>query len=235
VRALHDLSLTLRAGEILGIVGIDGNGQRELAETVVGLREITGGTITVSGTDTEGYGPAERRKRLSIGYVPEDRQKVGLDLDSDISLNMVLRSFRDVPYARNGWMDFTRIRRHAEDLAKRYDVRMRGIGQRVRDLSGGNQQKIILAREIEDNPKVLVVSQPTKGLDVGAIEFVQRTLLAQRDQGAGILYISSELDELLLVADRLAVIFKGRIVGELPASEATPEKLGLLMTGRTVS
>jgi simple sugar transport system ATP-binding protein len=235
VRALHEMSLTLRAGEILGIVGIDGNGQRELAETVVGLREITGGTITVSGTDTQGYGPAERRTKLGIGYVPEDRQKVGLDLDSDISLNMVLRSFRDAPYSRLGWMDFARIRRHAEDLAKRYDVRMRGIGQRVRDLSGGNQQKIILAREIEDNPKVLVVSQPTKGLDVGAIEFVQRTLLAQRDEGAGILYISSELEELLLVADRLAVIFKGRIVGELPASEATPEKLGLLMTGRTVS
>lgn len=235
VQALHELSLTVRGGEILGIVGIDGNGQRELAETVVGLREYTDGTISVSGTDMKGLGPAERRRRLGVGYVPEDRQKVGLDLDSDISLNMVLRGFREPPYSRYGWMDFAKIRTHANDLAKRYDVRMRGIGQRVRDLSGGNQQKIILAREIEANPKVLVVSQPTKGLDVGAIEFVQRTLLSQRDEGAGILYISSELDELLLVADRLAVIFKGRIVGELPASEATPEKLGLLMTGRKAS
>jgi ABC-type uncharacterized transport system ATPase subunit len=231
VQALRDLSLTVRGGEIVGIVGIDGNGQRELAEAVVGLRDYTG-TISVGGKDTSGFGPAERKRSFGIGYVPEDRQKVGLDLDSDISLNMVLRGFRERPYSRFGWMDFGKIRAHADDLARRYDVRMRGIGQRVRDLSGGNQQKIILAREIEANPKVLVVSQPTKGLDVGAIEFVQRTLLSQRDEGAGILYISSELDELLLVADRLAVIFKGRIVGELPASEATPERLGLLMTGR---
>ncbi|HEV7434127.1 MAG TPA: ABC transporter ATP-binding protein [Pseudorhizobium sp.] len=234
VQALHNLSLKVRGGEILGIVGIDGNGQRELAEAVVGLRELTGGTISISGTDTKSYGPNERKHKLKVGYVPEDRQKVGLDLDSDISLNMVLRGYRQAPYSNFGLMDYARIRTHAEDLAKRYDVRMRGVSQRVRDLSGGNQQKIILAREIEDDPKVLVVSQPTKGLDVGAIEFVQRTLLSQRDEGAGILYISSELDELLLVADRLAVIFKGRIVGELPASEATPEKLGLLMTGRDI-
>jgi simple sugar transport system ATP-binding protein len=148
---------------------------------------------------------------------------------------MVLRGFRRAPYATYGWMDYAKIRSHAQDLAKRYDVRMQDVSQRVRDLSGGNQQKIILAREIEGDPKLIVVSQPTKGLDVGAIEFVQRTLLAQRDRGAGILYISSELEELLLVADRLAVIFKGRIVGELAASEATSEKLGLLMTGRVVA
>ncbi|RBI69853.1 ABC transporter ATP-binding protein [Roseovarius sp. TE539] len=235
VSALDELSLSVREGEILGIVGIDGNGQRELAETVAGLRNLTSGKITVSGRDAEGYDPAERKHKLGVGYVPEDRQKVGLDLDSDVSLNMVLRGFRERPFAIRGWMDYARIRSHAEDLAKRYDVRMQGVSQIARDLSGGNQQKIILAREIEDNPRVLVVSQPTKGLDVGAIEFVQRTLLSQRDRGDAILYISSELEELLLVADRLAVIFKGRIVGELPASEATSEKLGLLMTGKEVA
>lgn len=233
--ALNELSLTVREGEILGIVGVDGNGQRELAEVVVGLRNLTNGKITVSGTDVDGYGPAERKHNLRIGYVPEDRQKVGLDLDSDISLNMVLRGFRRAPYSKFGWMNYQRIRTDAADLAERYDVRMQNISQRVRDLSGGNQQKIILAREIEDGPKVLVVSQPTKGLDVGAIEFVQRTLLAQRDNGTGILYISSELEEVLLVADRVAVIFNGRIVGELAASEATPEKMGMLMAGKEVA
>jgi ABC-type uncharacterized transport system ATPase subunit len=235
IGALHALSLTVRGGEILGIVGIDGNGQRELAETVAGLRDISSGRISICGQDACGVDPAERKRVLGMGYVPEDRQKVGLDLDSDIAFNMVLRSFRAAPYSHYGWMNFKKIRAHAEDLAKRYDVRMQNVSQRVRDLSGGNQQKIILAREIEDNPKLLIVAQPTKGLDVGAIEFVQRTLLTQRDKGTGVLYISSELEELLLVADRLAVIFKGRIIGEMPASEATSENLGLLMTGRKIA
>lgn len=235
VTALQDLSLTLRGGEILGIVGIDGNGQRELAETIAGLRDTSQGRIAICGRDASGYNPSERKRILGMGYVPEDRQKVGLDLDSDIAFNMVLRSFRAPPFSKFGWMNFRKIRAHAEDLAERYDVRMQSVSQRVRDLSGGNQQKIILAREIEDDPKLLVVSQPTKGLDVGAIEFVQRTLLMQRDNGTGVLYISSELEEMLLVADRLAVIFKGQIVGEMPASEATSEKLGLLMTGREIS
>lgn len=235
IGALHALSLTVRGGEILGIVGIDGNGQRELAETIAGLRDISSGRIIICGHDASGVDPAERKRVMGMGYVPEDRQKVGLDLDSDIAFNMVLRSFRAPPYSHYGWMDFKKIHAHAEDLAKRYDVRMQNVSQRVRDLSGGNQQKIILAREIEDDPKLLIVAQPTKGLDVGAIEFVQRTLLAQRDKGTGVLYISSELEELLLVADRLAVIFKGRIIGEMPASEATSEKLGLLMTGREIA
>ncbi|RKF16746.1 ABC transporter ATP-binding protein [Roseovarius spongiae] len=235
IGALDGLSLTVRGGEILGLVGIDGNGQGELAETIAGLRDISKGRISICGQDARGFDPAQRKSALGMGYVPEDRQKVGLDLDSDIAFNMVLRSFRAPPFSRAGWINFRKIRSHAEDLAGRYDVRMQNVSQRVRDLSGGNQQKIILAREIEDDPRLLVVAQPTKGLDVGAIEFVQRTLLAQRDRGTGVLYISSELEELLLVADRLAVIFKGRIVGEMPASEATSEKLGLLMTGKELT
>jgi simple sugar transport system ATP-binding protein len=230
--ALDGLSLTVNAGEIVGIAGVDGNGQRELAETIAGLRKASAGTVKICGQVADRLNPAERKRRLRMGFVPEDRQKVGLDLDSDIAFNMVLRSFRLPPFSRHGWVDFAKIKTHAKQLAERYDVRMRGVGQRARDLSGGNQQKIILAREMEDEPELLIVSQPTKGLDVGAIEFVQRTLLAQRDRGTGILYISTELEELLMVADRLAVIFNGRIVGELPVSEATPERLGLLMTGK---
>jgi ABC-type uncharacterized transport system ATPase subunit len=230
--ALNGLSLTVKAGEIVGIAGVDGNGQRELAETIAGLRKASAGTVKICGQVADRLNPAERKRRLRMGFVPEDRQKVGLDLDSDIAFNMVLRSFRLPPFSRHGWVDFAKIKTHAKQLAERYDVRMRGVGQRARDLSGGNQQKIILAREMEDEPELLIVSQPTKGLDVGAIEFVQRTLLAQRDRGTGILYISTELEELLMVADRLAVIFNGRIVGELPVSEATPERLGLLMTGK---
>jgi simple sugar transport system ATP-binding protein len=166
-----------------------------------------------------------------MGFVPEDRQRMGLDLDSSVALNMVLRSFRSRPFSRAGWMNFAAIDSHAKDLAARYDVRMRGIAQAARDLSGGNQQKIILAREIEDEPDVLIISQPTKGLDIGAIEFVQKTLLAQRERGCAILYISTELEDLLQVADRVAVISKGKVVGNIARGEATSQRLGLMMAG----
>ncbi|MGE0238188.1 MAG: ABC transporter ATP-binding protein [Parvibaculaceae bacterium] len=230
--AVRDLSLTVRAGEVLGIAGVDGNGQRELCEAIAGLRDAKGGTISVRGERIDHMSVAERKERMRIGYVPEDRHASGLDISSPITINSILRSFRNRPYSRLGWVDFTVIERHAADLAERYDVRMRGIHQMVRDLSGGNQQKIILAREIDEKPILLVVSQATKGLDVGAVDFVQRTLAAQCATGAAILYVSTELRDLLQIADRVAVIYEGSIVGTLSASEAVPEKLGLMMAGK---
>ena len=174
---------------------------------------------------------AERKHRLGIGYVPEDRQRVGLVLDHSVAMNLMLRSYNSLPYARHKFLNFSAIRTNAERLVERYDVRLQSTDQETRYLSGGNQQKVILAREIEGGPRVLIVSQPTKGLDVGATEFVQNTLLDQRENGVAILYISTELENLLAVSDRIAVIFKGRITGVLDTSEATAEKLGMLMAG----
>ena len=231
VAAVDGVSIDVRQGEILGLAGVDGNGQKELAEAIGGVRPSSGGTIEVGGTDVRDFDPSARKNVLRMGFVPEDRQRMGLDLDSNVAMNMVLRSFRAKPFATAGWMNFGAIERHAINLAERYDVRMRGINQNARDLSGGNQQKIILAREIEDEPDVLVVAQPTKGLDIGAIEFVQKTLLAQRERGCAILYISTELEDLLQVADRVAVISKGKITGVIPRSEASSQRLGLMMAG----
>jgi simple sugar transport system ATP-binding protein len=230
--AVRNLSLNLREGEVLGIAGVDGNGQKELCEAIAGLRSIDNGEVKVDGQSVHGLSAAERRKRLRMGFVPEDRHASGLDIGSSVALNTVLRGFRERPFSRYGWVDFKAIRDRARDLVQRYDVRLRSIDQTVRDLSGGNQQKIILAREIEDKPRLLVVSQATKGLDVGAIEFVQKALMEQCAAGMAILYVSTELEDLLQVSDRVAVIYEGTIVGMVDVDDATPEALGLLMAGR---
>jgi ABC-type uncharacterized transport system ATPase subunit len=229
--ALDDVSFTVRSGEILGIAGVDGNGQSELAEVITGLREPVAGRIIVDGHDVSQASVEERKQRFRLGYVPEDRHEVGLVLQDSVAMNLVLRSYRSPPFATHFLLNRKTIETNAEKLVKQYDVRLQDIGQDVRYLSGGNQQKVILAREIEDNPQVLVVSQPTKGLDVGAIEFVQNTLLDQRGKGVAILYISTELEHLFEVCDRIAVIFRGRITGLLETADATPERLGLLMAG----
>jgi simple sugar transport system ATP-binding protein len=229
--ALDGLSFSVRAGEILGIAGVDGNGQAELAEAIAGLRPLAAGRISIAGEDMSQTSVAERKHRLGLGYVPEDRQRVGLAMDATVAMNTVLRSFDKPPYAANRIFNFAAIRANARALVEQYDVRLQSIEQEVRYLSGGNQQKIILAREIEEGPRVLVVAQPTKGLDVGAIEFVQKTLLAQRDKGVAILYISTELEHLMAVSDRVAVMFEGRITGTMRTSEATAERIGMLMAG----
>jgi len=229
--ALDGMSFSVRAGEILGIAGVDGNGQAELAEAIAGLRPLETGRISIADEDMSQASVAERKHRHGLGYVPEDRNRVGLAMDATVAMNTVLRSFDKPPFARNRIFDVAAIRANARALVEQYDVRLQSIEQEVRYLSGGNQQKIILAREIEEGPRVLVVAQPTKGLDVGAIEFVQKTLLAQRDKGVAILYISTELEQLMAVSDRVAVIFEGRITGTMRTSEATAERLGMLMAG----
>jgi ABC-type uncharacterized transport system ATPase subunit len=231
ILALDGVSLTVRAGEILGVAGVDGNGQTELAEVIAGLRPLGGGRILLGEHDVSTASVAERKHRFRLGYVPEDRQRTGLVLDRSVGLNLILRNYRQPAFARFGFLDFGAMRAHAARLVTRYDVRLRDLDQPVRYLSGGNQQKLILAREIEDRPAVLVVAQPTKGLDVGAIEFVQRTLLEERRRGVAILYISTELEHLMAVSDRIGVLFRGRVTGLLGAEDATPERLGLLMAG----
>ncbi len=231
LEALDDVSFTVRSGEILGLAGVDGNGQTELAEVIAGLRELTAGRISVAGEDITEASVATRKHKYGIGYVPEDRQRVGLVLDHTVASNLMLRDYRQAPFARYNILNFGAIRANAEALVARYDVRLQSVNQATRYLSGGNQQKLILAREIEGKPRVLIVTQPTKGLDVGAIEFVQNTLLEQRGQGVAILYVSTELEHLLALADRVAVIFRGRISGVLTPAEASPERLGLLMAG----
>jgi simple sugar transport system ATP-binding protein len=235
LEAIDHVSLTVRAGEILGIAGVDGNGQNELAEAIAGLRAPAAGHIRIDARDITHASTADRLHEHGLAYVPEDRQRTGLVLDNSIVANIMLRDYRRAPFARHGLLDFGAARDHAARLVKAYDVRLQSIDQQARYLSGGNQQKVILAREIERGPKVLVVCQPCKGLDVGAIEFVQQALLDQRKRGVAILYISTELEHILMACDRIAVIARGRITGILAPAEATAERLGLLMAGSTAA
>ena len=231
IQALDDVSFTVRAGEILGVSGVDGNGQIELAEAIAGLRPTLTGRIVVDGRDVASLGVKARIVEARIAFVPEDRQSQGLVLDYPVALNMVLRSFDRPPTSRYSVLNFAAIRKFASDLALRYDVRLRTVDQLTRFLSGGNQQKIILAREIEAAPRLLVVMQACKGLDVGAIEFVQKTILNLKEKGVAVLYVSTELEHVLDVSDRIAVMFRGRITGFLNRNEASTQRIGELMAG----
>ena len=232
--ALQGVSFDVHEGEILGFAGVDGNGQAELAEVIAGLRPIHAGSMKLDGEEISDCSVAARAHRLKIGYVPEDRHRTGLVLDQSIASNLMLRAYNRPPFVRSGGiLDFSAIRANANRLVERYRVRHSSIDQQARRLSGGNQQKLILAREIEAGPRLLIVAQPCKGLDVGAIEFVQNTLIEQRSKGVGIIYISTELEHILAVCDRVAVMFRGRITGVMTPREATSDRLGRLMAGVT--
>jgi ABC-type uncharacterized transport system ATPase subunit len=231
VRALDDLSFELRAGEVLGVAGVDGNGQRELGEVIAGLRALDGGRILAGGRDIGSLGVKARKDEAGIGFVPEDRQTTGLVLDYPVATNLILRDYDRPPVARRGMLDFAYVAKNAALLVKRYDVRLRSPQQPARFLSGGNQQKLILAREIEARPRILIIMQACKGLDVGAIEFVQNTIFELKKAGIGVLYVSTELEHVMDIADRIAVMYRGRITGTLTPDEATPERFGELMAG----
>lgn len=229
--ALQSVSLRLHAGEVLGITGVDGNGQRELAETIVGLRPMVSGDIAVDGRSIRGLSVRERIVETRIGFVPEDRHETGLVLDYPVSTNMALRDFDRSPVSRMGVIDDRVIQARAADLVERYDIRLAHRNQHARMLSGGNQQKIILAREISAEPRILVVMQATKGLDVGAIAFVQQKILEERDRGVAVLYISTELEHMMEVADRIGVLCAGQLSPILQPEQATNERIGLYMAG----
>ncbi|MCB2128708.1 MAG: ABC transporter ATP-binding protein [Rhodobacteraceae bacterium] len=231
IEAVKGVTLSVRAGEVLGVAGVDGNGQAELANAIVGLLAPKSGSVLVDDADVTSASVHVRRQRHRVSYVPEDRHHTGLVLDFSIAQNAMLRDFTAAPFSRGGVVQTRTVREKATDWVRRYDVRMRGIDQKVRFLSGGNQQKLIFAREVESDPRVLIVMQPTKGLDVGAIEAVQRTVIAERAAGKAVLYISTELEHILTVADRIAVMCAGEITGVLTPDEVTTERIGALMGG----
>jgi ABC-type uncharacterized transport system ATPase subunit len=227
---LSDVSFEIRAGEIYGLAGVDGNGQHELVEALTGLRPIDGGSVLLGGVDMTRKSVRERM-RAGIAQIPEDRQKHGLVLDFKVSENMVLTTYKDTRFGRGGFIDDKAVDEHSARLVQEFDVRTAGIHVPMRSLSGGNQQKAIIARELSRNPQLLIAVQPTRGLDIGAIEFVHERLLQAKNEGKAILLISYELDELYKMSDRIAVIFDGQIMGELDSEQVDDEKLGLMMAG----
>jgi ABC-type uncharacterized transport system ATPase subunit len=227
--AVRGLSLVVRAGEIVGIAGVDDNGQGELVETLAGLRRALAGTIRVDGADVT---DADVRGKLDagIGHIAEDRHRRGLVLDFSLAENLALRDYRRAPIAKHGLMSPKRMNERAAPLLEEYDVRGGGSEALALSLSGGNQQKVVIAREIAEHPKVLIAAQPTRGLDVGAIEFVHSRLIEQRDAGRAVLLVSLELEEIRSLSDRVLVMYDGRVVAEL-APEASEEEFGVAMLG----
>ncbi|MDQ7827532.1 MAG: ABC transporter ATP-binding protein [Armatimonadota bacterium] len=230
VAALRGVSFQVRRGEIFGVAGVDGNGQTELAEAVVGLRPVQGGRILLRGRDITAV-PVRERIACGMTYIPADRARFGVIGDMAVADNLVLKVVHRPPYSRRTLLDRVAIAAHARGLVSRFDIRLAHVFQPVRHLSGGNQQKVVLAREVGADPDVLVAVQPTRGLDVGAAEYVLRTILAQRARGTAILYISTELDELLTVSDRLAVLFNGEIMGVVDPRLVSLREISLMMTG----
>jgi general nucleoside transport system ATP-binding protein len=229
LEAVRGVSLDVHAGEIVGLAGVDGNGQTELIEALSGLRHPSSGRVRLGGDDVTGAS-TEDVLDLGLGHIPEDRQRRGLVLEFTLAENLALHDYDKPPNSRFGWLFPSRLVRWAEGLLQQFDVRGGGPLTRASALSGGNQQKVVLAREIAREPSVLLAGQPTRGLDVGAIEFVHRRLVEARDNGKGVLLVSLELEEVLSLADRILAIYEGRIVGEYPP-DVTEEELGIAMTG----
>jgi simple sugar transport system ATP-binding protein len=229
LQAVKDVSLEVRAGEIVGIAGVDGNGQTELIDAIAGLRAPASGRVQLGGRDVT-HATARQALDAGLGHIPEDRQRRGLVLEFSLAENIALHDYDKEPDSTHGWLHPRVLVERAGRLLKQFDVRGGGPTSRAAELSGGNQQKVVLAREIERDPRVLIAAQPTRGLDVGAIEFVHRRLVEERDEGRAILLVSLELEEILSLSDRILVIYEGRIVGEY-GPDATEEELGIAMTG----
>jgi simple sugar transport system ATP-binding protein len=229
LEAVRGLSLLVRAGEIVALAGVDGNGQHELVEAISGLRNTASGSIRIDGEEVAGSG-VRATSDAGVAHIPEDRHLRGLVLDFTLAENLALREYRKPPFSRRGVLNKARIDSRARDLLAEYDVRAGRPGALASSLSGGNQQKVAVAREIASNPSLLIAHQPTRGLDVGAIEFVHRRLIAERDAGRGILLVSLEFEEVRALADRILAIYEGEIVGEFPP-DVSEEELGFAMTG----
>lgn len=229
LEAVRGMSLEVRGGEIVGIAGVDGNGQTELVDAITGLRRPTAGRIVVAGDDVTFDGCRECLD-AGLGHIPEDRHLRGLVLDFTLAENLALHDYRKPPDSRFGWLYPRRLVDRARKILQEFDVRGGGPETHAAALSGGNQQKVVVAREVSRNPAVLIAAQPTRGLDVGAIEFVHRRLVEERDEGRAILLVSFELDEILSLSDRILVVYEGRIVWEY-APDVSEEELGIAMTG----
>jgi simple sugar transport system ATP-binding protein len=229
--AVRDVSFQVRAGEIVGIAGVDGNGQTELIDAITGLRQMDDGRVLVGGRAVENTS-VRTVLDAGLGHIPEDRHRRGLVLDFTLAENIALHDYREAPDSEHGWLFPKRLIARARRILQAFDVRGGGPTTRASALSGGNQQKVVVAREVERDPRVLLAAQPTRGLDVGAIEFVHRRLVEERDGGRAIMLVSLELEEILSLSDRILVMFEGRIVGEY-TPDVTAEELGVAMTGGT--
>ncbi|MGO5011599.1 ABC transporter ATP-binding protein [Niallia sp. Sow4_A1] len=230
VHVVNSLNLDVKAGEIVGIAGVDGNGQSELIEAITGLMKKNNGSITLNGKDISVLTP-RKITESGIGHIPQDRHKHGLVLDFSIGQNMALQTYYKRPFSNYGFLNQTEMEKKASELIEEFDVRTPSIHTPARALSGGNQQKAIIGREVDRDPDLLIAAQPTRGLDVGAIEFIHKRLIEQRDKGKAVLLISFELDEILNVSDRIAVIFDGKIIATVDPKTTTEQELGLLMAG----
>jgi ABC-type uncharacterized transport system ATPase subunit len=227
---LKDVSFEVRAGEILGIAGVEGNGQTELIEVLTGLRQAVSGHIYLQNKDITKFNPKEVRE-VGVSHIPQDRHKFGLLLNFSIAENLILGRHYKKPYANRFFLKQDIIYREANRLIEEYDVRTTDIELPAKSMSGGNQQKAIIAREFDSDPILLVAAQPTRGVDVGAIEFIHKRIVDQRNKGKGVLLVSLELDEVMSLSDRIAVMYEGQIMAILDQKDATEQKLGMLMAG----
>ena len=232
IPAVQNFSLEARSGEVVGIAGVDGNGQSELVAAITGLLSIKSGTVYLKGENIV-HESIRNRNAMGLGHVPEDRHKHGLVLDFRMDENLILKSFRNPPYSNSlGFLQFPKIAEHAEELIAEFDIRSgSGPATPAKSMSGGNQQKVIIAREIDLSPDLLVISQPTRGLDVGAIEYIHQRIMAERDKGRAVLLVSFELDEILSLCDRIVAISKGSIAGIVDADDADERLIGAMMGG----
>jgi ABC-type uncharacterized transport system ATPase subunit len=230
MEALRGIDLSIRASEILGLAGVSGNGQRELAEAIFGLRPVTRGKISLEGRDITGKSPAEMNK-LGLSYIPEERMVDGVIRDFTVAENLILKDHGQHPFALSIFMNPRAIARGCADLIRNFDIRTPHQDTPLKSLSGGNIQKLVLARELAGQPRVLIAAQPTRGVDIGATEYIHQRLLDQRERGTATLLISEDLDEILALADRIAVIYEGQIVGVVDRGAANVEELGLMMAG----
>ncbi len=234
-KVLDSISFTVKKGEILGIAGVEGNGQKELAEVITGIRRSTEGSVFFEGEPLDRMGVRERFNR-GISYVSDDRHRDSLVMDMTVMENLILRNYNRFPFSRNRLLDYKRAEKRAEEALAEYGIKTSGksgIKTLVRLMSGGNQQKVILSREISEESSLIVASQPTRGLDIGASEFVHNTLIRQKEQGKSVVLISADLDELMSLSDRIAVMFEGRIIGIMGREEASVNEIGLYMGGVT--
>lgn len=228
--AVRGVSFDVRAGEVLGIAGVQGNGQTELVEAVTGLRPVLSGQVSILGQDVTNATPREITE-LGVGHIPEDRVHDGLVGDYPVALNVILNSYYREPFAHGIILDEEEIARYAARLVEEFDIRTPSIWVPVANLSGGNQQKVIVAREFSRPIRLLVAAQPTRGLDVGSIEYIHERIIEKRDAGCAILLVSTELDEIMALSDRIAVMYRGEIIDIVPADAVTREELGLMMAG----
>lgn len=228
--AVNGFTLSVRAGEIVGVAGVEGNGQRELVEALAGMRKVVSGRMVLGDLDLTKADP-NRTHHAGVGHIPEDREKHGIVGSYSIADNLVLNEFDQEPYAKSGVRQFDAIRENAEALREEFDIRSAGVMQTAGSLSGGNKQKVVVAREMSFKPRLLMAAQPTRGVDVGSIEFIHKRIVAARDAGAAVLLVSAELDEVLSLSDRIAVVHGGAVVAEMPAKDADRTEIGRLMAG----